>query len=138
MRSRSRPDKALCKDARIADRLLYTAIYGVSTWRYERVLPEMAEMVGVSKSVVSREKIEVGERLLKDFAERDFSVTDNLVVWVDGIQLESCHVIGAVDVTADGHEHVLGLCEEAAENEVVARARTWSRGASILRGGRCP
>ena len=46
---------------------------GVSTRRYEQVLPEMAEQVGISKSQVSREFIDAGERLLKEPAERDFS-----------------------------------------------------------------
>ena len=47
----------------------------------------MAETVGVSKSQVSRETIEAGERLLKELAERDFSGLDILAVWIDGLQL---------------------------------------------------
>ena len=61
------------KDGRLADRMLEILIDGVSTRRYEHVLPEMAETVGVSKSEVSRETIEAGERLLKELAERDLS-----------------------------------------------------------------
>ena len=40
------------KDARLADRMLEILIDGVSTRRYEGVLPEMAQTVGVSKSQV--------------------------------------------------------------------------------------
>ena len=69
------------KDGRLADRMLEILIAGVSTRRYEQVLPEMAETVGVSKSQVSRETIEAGERLLKDLAERDFSGLDS---WPSG------------------------------------------------------
>ena len=36
----------------------------VSTRKYARVIPEMAETVGVSKSAVSRETIEASERVL--------------------------------------------------------------------------
>ena len=38
---------------RLADRMLQILIAGVSTRRYEQVIPEMAETVGVSKSQVS-------------------------------------------------------------------------------------
>src|SRR5258708_7059145 len=39
--------QAMCKDGRLADRMLEILIDGVSTRRYEHVLPEMAETVGV-------------------------------------------------------------------------------------------
>ncbi len=102
--------------------MLQILIAGVSTRRYEQVLPAMAETVGVSKSQVSRETIEAGERLLQGLAERDFSKLDILAVWIDGLQLGSYHVICAVGVDANGHKHVLGLREGATENAVVASA----------------
>jgi transposase-like protein len=114
--------EALRKDGRRADQMLEILISGVSTRRYERVLPEMAETVGVSKSQVSREAIEAGERLLKELAERDFSGLDILAVWVDGIQLGPYHVICAVGEDDAGNKHVLGLREGAAENAEVAKA----------------
>src|SRR5262245_4920900 len=46
---------AMRRGARLADRMLEILISGVPTRRYEGVLPEMAETVGVSKSQVSRE-----------------------------------------------------------------------------------
>ena len=114
--------EAMQKDARLADRMLDILINGVSTRRYEHVLPAMAETVGVSKSEVTRETIEAGERLLKGLAERDVSGLDILAVWIDGIQLGPYHVICAVGVDDKGHKHVLGLREGATENAVVARA----------------
>lgn len=57
--------------------MLEVLIKGVSTRRYEQVLPEI---VGVSKSPVSRETIEARERLLKELAERDFSALQILAV----------------------------------------------------------
>jgi putative transposase len=114
--------KAMRENGRLADRMLEILIAGVSTRRYEQVLPAMAETVGVSKSQVSRETIEAGERLLKDLAERDVSKLDILAIWIDGIQLGSYHVICAVGVDAEGHKHVLGLREGATENAVVATA----------------
>ena len=114
--------KAIRENGGLADRMLQILIAGVSTRRYEHVIPEMAETVGVSKSQVSRETIEAGERLLKDLAERDFSKLDILAVWIDGIQLGSYHVICAVGVDSEGHKHVLGLHEGATENSIVASA----------------
>lgn len=113
---------ALRKDCRLADRMLEIMMAGVSTRRYERVLPQMAETVGISKSQVSREFIEAGERLLKELAERDFSEHDILVVYVDGLQFGQYHVICAVGVDAGGHKHVLGFREGATENAQVATA----------------
>lgn len=113
---------AMRKDARLADRMLEIMIAGVSTRRYQQVLPEMAEQVGISKSHVSREFIESGERLLKQLAQRDFSNHDILVVWIDGVQLGKYHVICAVGVDSQGHKHVLEFCEGATENAEVATA----------------
>jgi putative transposase len=114
--------RAMRRNGRLADRMLEILIAGVSTRRYEQVIPEMAETVGVSKSQVSRETIEAGERLLKDLAERDFSQLEMLAVWIDGIQLGPYHVICAVGVDAEGRKHVLGLREGATENAVAASA----------------
>jgi transposase-like protein len=113
---------AIRQNGGLADRMLQILIAGVSTRRYETVIPAMAETVGVSKSRVSRETIEAGERLLKGLAERDFAKLDLLAVWIDGLQLGSYHVICAVGVDAEGHQHVLGLREGATENAVVAGA----------------
>jgi putative transposase len=114
--------EAMRKDGRLADRMLEILIAGVSTRRYKHVLPEMAETVGVSKSEVSRETIEAGERLLKELAERDLSGLEILAIWIDGIQLGPYHVICGVGVDAAGNKHVLGLREGATENAVVAKA----------------
>lgn len=114
--------EAMRKDGRLADRMLEILIAGVSTRRYQHVLPEMAETVGVSKSEVSRETIEAGERLLKELAERDLAGLEILAIWIDGLQLGRYHVICAVGVDGAGDKHVLGLREGATENAVVAKA----------------
>jgi putative transposase len=113
---------AMHKDVRLADRMLQIMMAGVSTRRYAEVLPEMAEQVGISKSQVSREFIDSGERLLKQLAERDFSEKDLLVIYLDGVQFGPYHVICAVGVDGQGHKHVLGFREGATENAEVAKA----------------
>ena len=80
--------EAMRKDNRLADRMLDILINGVSTRRYEQVLPDMADTVGISKRI-SRETITAGERLLKELAEGDCSKLDDLTVWIDGIQFGS-------------------------------------------------
>ena len=100
---------ALQADQRLADRMLELVLRGVSTRKYETVLPAMADQVGVSKSEVSRETIESGTRVLKELVERDLSELDVLVVYLDGIVFGDYHVLAAVGVDADGRKHVLGL-----------------------------
>jgi transposase-like protein len=112
---------AMQKDGRLADRMLEIMMAGVSTRRYGDVLPEMAEQVGISKSQVSREFIDAGERLLKELAERNFAKTDLIVIYLDGLQFGSYHVICAVGVDTEGRKHVLGFREGATENAVVAK-----------------
>ncbi|MBX3100869.1 MAG: IS256 family transposase [Salinibacterium sp.] len=113
---------AMHDDTRLADRMLHILMRGVSTRNYAEVLPEMAETVGVSKSQVSREFIDAGERLLKELTERDFSETRLLVIDIDGLQFGPYHVICAVGVDETGHKHVLGFREGATENAEVAVA----------------
>ena len=110
---------ALQADQPLADRMLEVVLQGVSTRKYETVLPALADQVGVSKSEVSRETIEAGTRVLKEMAERDLSGLDVLVVYLDGIVFGDYHVLAAVGVDADGRKHVLGLCGGASENTEV-------------------
>lgn len=127
---------AMQKDERLAERMLDIMMAGVSTRRYADVLPEMAEQVGISKSQVSREFIDAGERLLKQLAERDFSEIDLLVIYLDGVQFGPYHVICAVGVDTQGEKQVLGFREGASENAEVAKAlleELVSRGVSPFR-----
>lgn len=113
---------ALRADGKLARRMLEILMQGVSTRRYKKVLPEMAESVGISKSAVSRQAIEAGEKVLKDLAERRFDDVDLLVIYIDGFVLGGHHVLCAVGVDAQGHKHVLGLKEGASENATVVKA----------------
>lgn len=114
--------EALRKDQRLADRMLSILMRGVSTRNYREVLPEMAEQVGVSKSQVSRENIEAGERLLQALAERDFSQHDLLIIYIDGMRFGDYLVVAAVGVDVSGQKHVLALREGATENAEVAKS----------------
>jgi transposase-like protein len=109
---------ALRTEGKLARRMMDILLYGVSTRRYEKVLPEMADSLGISKSSVSRANIEAGGKLLKELAERRFDDLEILVIYIDGIRLGEHHVLGAVGVDAAGNKHVLGLREGSSENAI--------------------
>jgi putative transposase len=108
--------EALQESETTGARMLETMLRGVSTRQYEHVIPEMAETVGVSRSSVSREAIEAAETQLKELLERDWSQTDLLVIYIDGMRFGSHHVLSAVGVDSQGRKHVLGLQDGASEN----------------------
>lgn len=71
---------------------------GITTRHYERVLPQMAETCGVSKSSVSREFVAASAEELKALCERRFDDLELLVIYIDGVQFAQHHVIAAVGV----------------------------------------
>lgn len=113
--------EAMQEDGKLAGRMLEILLRGVSTRQYQKVLPEMAETVGVSKSSVSAEAIAASEEQLHQLCERRLDGLDLLVIYVDGILFGSHHVLAAVGVDATGDKHVLGIAEGASENQVVAK-----------------
>ena len=112
--------EALIMNSRLGPRILSILMKGVSTRKYESILPAMAETVGVSKSQISREFAAASEQQLKTLCERRFDELDILIVYIDGIQFGDCHVIVAIGVDSDGCKHVLGLREGSSENSRVA------------------
>ena len=113
---------AMRRPGAVADRMLEVLMAGVSTRKYGRVIGEMADTVGVSKSAVSRETVEASERVLKELMERRLDAWDLLVIYLDGIQMGSHHVLAAIGVDSDGKKHVLGVREGASENAEVTSA----------------
>jgi transposase-like protein len=113
---------AMKRPGALADRMLEILMAGVSTRKYGKVIGEMADTVGVSKSAVSRQTMEASERVLAELMERRLDTWDLLVVYVDGIQFGAQHVLAAVGVDSDGNKHVLGLRQGATENHVVVTA----------------
>jgi len=108
--------EAMRDDTRMSGRILDILMRCVSTRKYESVLPEMAETVGVSKSSVSREFIEASEKALRLLCERRFDEVDILIVYIDGQVFGEFHIITAVGVDTQGCKHVLGMTEGATEN----------------------
>ena len=114
--------QAMQTNSRLGQRILEILMHGVSTRNYRKVLPEMAETVGVSKSTVSREFVDASEKTLKELAERRFDKKDILIVYLDGLVFGEQHVIAAIGVDSKGYKHVLGLRDGASENATVCQA----------------
>jgi len=100
-------------------RMLEILLRGVSTRNYAKVLPEMAESVGLSRSAVSREFIAASEEQLKALCERRLEGLEILIVYIDGIQYDQHHVIVALGVDPQGKKHLLGVRAGATENAAV-------------------
>ncbi len=114
--------EAMRRPGALADRMLEILLAGLSTRKYEGVIGQMADTVGVSKSAVSRQFIEASERVLEDLMERRLDGWELLVIYLDGMRFGSHHVLAAVGVDEDGEKHVLGLRQGASENAVVCKA----------------
>jgi transposase-like protein len=110
--------EAMRHNPQLNQRMLQALLDGLSTRRYRQMLTDMADSLGISKSSVSRQIIDAGEQVLKQLAERRFDDRDILIIWIDGMEFASHHILAAVGVDADGYKHVLGICHGAAENTV--------------------
>jgi putative transposase len=113
--------EALQRDTATGERMLEILLNGVSTRRYQRVIPEMADTVGVSRSTVSRETIQASQAALQQLLERRFDEVDLLIIYIDGMHFGEQCVLAAVGVDAEGRKHVLGLREGATENAEAAK-----------------
>lgn len=112
---------ALQETGRLGQQILSLLLHGISTRSYEKVLPEMAETAGVSKSQISREWIEATQAQMEQFTTRRFDGRDILIVYIDGIRFGEHHVMGAVGVDSQGFKQVLGLVEGATENAALVK-----------------
>jgi len=112
---------AMQADSRLGRRMLEILMHGVSTRNYRKVLPEMADTVGVAKSSVSREFFDASEESLRKLLDRRFDEKDILIVYLDGLVFGEHWVIAAVGVDAEGTKHVLGLTEGASENATACK-----------------
>lgn len=111
----------LSGDARMGARVCDILVKGVSTRKYESVLPEAAGTVGVSKSAVSRRFIEASAQQLRELNERSLKELKLLVIYIDGIVVDAHHVLAAVGVDEQGDKHLLGLAAGSSENAQVAK-----------------
>ena len=108
-------------DAGMGARVRDILVAGVSTRRYEQVLPEAAGTVGVSKSSVSRHFVAASAAQLATLNERSLAELAVLVIYIDGIVVNGHHIIAAIAVDDAGDKHMLGLALGASENAQVVK-----------------
>ena len=113
--------EALQQNTATGERMLEILLNGVSTRRYQHVIPKMADTVGVSRSTVSRETVEASEAALKRLMERRFDDIELLIIYIDGMHFGDQCVLAAVGVDLQGCKHVLALREGATENAEAAK-----------------
>lgn len=108
-------------EPRLAERMRDIVVAGVATRRYARVLPEMADSVGVSRSSVSRALARAAARALEALMSRRLEDLDVLAVWIDGIVVNGHHILAAIGLDAQGEKHLLALARGSSENAGVAK-----------------
>ena len=113
---------AINANGKLGNRVLEILMANVSTRNYEKVIPEMAHTVGVSKSSVSRNFVEQSGRELKRLTERRFDEKEFLIIYLDGVIFGEHHVLCAVGVDAEGEKVVLGIKDGASENGATTTA----------------
>ena len=113
--------RSMQDDGRLGERMAEILMKGVSTRSYDKVLPEMADTVSVSKSNVSREFIEASTLHIKRLMERRFEGMDIVIIYIDGMVFGNHHLIVAIGVDDQGYKHVLGMTEGATENATVVK-----------------
>jgi transposase-like protein len=111
----------LRENGALGERVLATLLRGISTRDYGKVIREMADTAGVSKSSVSREFVAASAAELEALCARRFDDADFLVIYIDGVRFGQTLAIAAVGLDLAGRKHVLGLVEGATENETVAK-----------------
>jgi hypothetical protein len=113
---------AMHNQPRLSARMLDIPMRGVSTRQYQAVIPEMVDTVGVSKSSVSRQIIEASEAEVEALLNRRLEDVKPVAIYIDCMAFGDHVTIGAVGVDAEGHKHVLAICEGATENATLTKA----------------
>ena len=112
---------ALAKDADLSRRIADILVCNVSTRKYARVVHRCAGELGISKSAVSRQFVKQSALAWSQLMRRDFSKTDLVAIYMDGIIVARHHVVAAVGVDAQGDKQVLGLASGSSENAKVVK-----------------
>lgn len=111
----------LRENPQLGNRVRDVLVNGVSTRRYEQVLPAMAGTVGVKKSSVSAAFVKASAKALEELMQRPLAPLNLLAIYIDGLVVDQHHILAAVGVDNAGHKHLLGLSQGASENAAVVK-----------------
>ena len=112
---------ALAGDDALSRRIADVLTCNVSTRKYARVMYRCADEMGISRSAVSRHLIKESAQALAKLMDRDFSKTDLVAIYVDGIIVAGHHLIAAIGVDATGVKQMLGIVSGSSENAKVVK-----------------
>ena len=112
---------ALAGDDSLSRRIADVLTCNVSTRKYARVMYRCADEMGISRSAVSRHFVKDSAQALAKLMGRDFTKTDLVAIYVDGIIVAKHHIIAAVGVDATGVKHMLGIVSGSSENAKVVK-----------------
>lgn len=104
------------------ERTVEQMVLGVSTRGYERSVEELPDELdphGASHSAASRRFVQMTQKSLDEWLERDLSRLRIVVVMIDGIEVGEHTVLVALGIDETGQKHPLGLCLGVTENAVV-------------------
>lgn len=107
------------------ERTVEQMLVGVSTRNYDRSVEELPDELdphGASHSAASRRFVDMTEKNLAEWLERDLSAMNIVVVMIDGIEVGEHTVLVALGIDETGKKHPLGLCLGVTENAVVCGA----------------
>lgn len=97
-------------------------VMGVSTRNYDRSVEEVPDELdphGASHSAASRRFVQMTQKNLDEWLERDLSPLNVIVIMIDGIEVGDHCVLVAMGIDESGRKHPLGLCLGVTENAVV-------------------
>ena len=112
---------ALAGDDSQSRRIADVLTCNVSTRKYARVMYRCADEMGISRSAVSRHFVKDSAQALAELMSRDFTKTDLVAIYVDGIIVAKHHIIAAVGVDQSGAKHMLGIVSGSSENAKVVK-----------------
>ena len=111
----------LARDEDLSRRIADVLTCNVSTRKYARVMYRCADEMGISRSAVSRHFVKESAQALEKLMDRDFSKTDLVAIYVDGIIVAGHHLIAAIGVDATGTKQMLGMVSGSSENARVVK-----------------
>jgi transposase-like protein len=92
---------------------------GVSSRKYGRVLEDLCDGYGISKSSVSRQWQAASAEALRQLCERRLEELDLAVVMLDGIHFGEFLLVAGLGIDTAGRKHVLGLWQGTTETAEV-------------------
>lgn len=128
----------------VSDQLMEGVLLGLSTRNYDRVIDNLGEGFGLSKSSVSKKFKSRTKEKLKEFENRKLDDYDFVALFLDGKYLVKDQIIIALGVTAQGNKIPLGFIQAPTENSMaiegllnnlIDRGFDYSEGLLVLTDG---